>query len=66
MISSSNNTYPYRAIIEKLLNYGHDAKISQLSSELCYKDTAGKMNAYKENGGNEGFNKRTQLIKDVV
>lgn len=64
IISSSNNTYPYRAIIEKLLNHGHDAKISQLSSELFYKDTAGKMNSYKEADGNEGFNKRAQLIKE--
>ena len=31
LIFSSTNTYPYRAMIETLLNYGEDAKASQLS-----------------------------------
>ena len=44
LISSSTNTYPYRSIIETLLSYGEDAKKSQLTSELFYKDEAGKMN----------------------
>ena len=41
--TSSTPTYPFRAMIETLLSYGHDAKKSQLSSALYYKDTAGKM-----------------------
>ena len=41
-ITSSTNTYPYRAMIETLLTYGGDAKQSQLTSALFYKDTAGK------------------------
>jgi len=45
LITSSNNTYPYRAYIETLLSYGHDAKRSQLTSALYYKDE----------GGNTGF-----------
>src|SRR5664279_270983 len=43
LISSSTNTYPYRAYIENLLSYGPDAKESQLTASLFYKDTAGKM-----------------------
>ena len=43
MISATTGTYPYRAYIENLLNYGTEAKQSQLTSELFYKDTAGKM-----------------------
>ena len=43
LITSSTPTYPYRAMIETLLSYGHDAKRSQLSSALYYKDTAGHM-----------------------
>ena len=43
MISTATGTYPYRAYIENLLNYGTEAKQSQLTSELFYKDTAGKM-----------------------
>src|SRR5271163_1345586 len=31
LISSSNNTYPYRAYLETLLSYGRDAKGSQLT-----------------------------------
>ena len=43
LISPSTNTYPYRAMIETLLNYGEEAKTSQLSMALFYKDTPGKM-----------------------
>ena len=41
LITSSNNTYPYRAYIETLLSYGRDAKKSQLTSALYYKDEGG-------------------------
>ncbi|XP_054715550.1 uncharacterized protein F54H12.2-like [Uloborus diversus] len=63
VVSSSNNTYPYRAMIEKLLNHGFDAKTSQLSPELFFKDTAGRMNIFdtEDKEPNEGFNKRAQL-----
>ena len=44
LISPSTNTYPYRAMIETLLNYGEDAKSSPLTMPLFYKDTPGKMN----------------------
>ena len=65
LISSSNNTYPYRAMIEKLLNHGFDVKTSQLSSELFFKDTAGRMNVYDpaDPNPNEGFTKRADLFK---
>ena len=43
LITSSTNTYAYRAYIETLLSYGADAKSSQLTSALFYKDEAGKM-----------------------
>ena len=43
LITSSTNTYPYRAYIENLLSYGPSAKESQLTASLFYKDTAGKM-----------------------
>ena len=44
-ISSATPTYPYRAMIETLLNYSHATKVDQLTSALFYKDTAGKMDA---------------------
>ena len=43
LITNSSNTYPYRAYLENLLSYRPAAKSSQLTSELFYKDEAGKM-----------------------
>ncbi|GFX16452.1 uncharacterized protein F54H12.2 [Trichonephila clavipes] len=66
IISSSSNTYAYRVIIETLLNYGYDSKISQLTSKVYYKDTAGRMSIYDEvdEDPNEGFNTRVLLFKN--
>lgn len=62
-ITSSMNTYPYRAMIESLLSYGGDAKESQLTSELFYKDTAGRMDSvdFQEAGRNAGLYKRSRF-----
>ena len=38
LVSSSQNTYPYRSYIETTLNYGRDAKKSHLTSALYYRD----------------------------
>jgi hypothetical protein len=43
LITSSMNTYAYRAYMETLLSYGVETKSSQLTSALFYKDEAGKM-----------------------
>ena len=40
LVTSTNNTYPYRAYLETLLTYGPGAKESQLSCALFYKDAA--------------------------
>lgn len=45
LISSSTNTYAYHAMLETLLNYGEEAKTSQLSMAMFFKDTPGKMDA---------------------
>ncbi|KMQ82490.1 hypothetical protein RF55_22766, partial [Lasius niger] len=61
-ISSSSNTYPYRAYIETLLNYGEDAKKSLLSCEGFYKDTHLEVvDPLKTPDGNEGLKKRYDL-----
>ena len=65
-ITSSNNTYPYRAYLETLLSYGPDAKASQLSSSMYYKDTAGAMDeiaAVADDAPNKGLKARTLLTK---
>jgi len=50
-------------MIETLLTYGEDAKESQLTSALCYKDQAGRMNSktIAENTRNNGFFRRRRL-----
>jgi hypothetical protein len=55
-ITSSSNLYHYRAYIENLLNYGHEAKKSHLSSIIWEKDRAGDMDS--QTNRNEGFSKR--------
>ena len=40
-VSQSAGTYAYRAYIESLLSYGPQAKTSQLTAALYFKDTAG-------------------------
>ena len=55
LVTPSSNTYPFRAYVETLLSYGAEAKKTQLTSQLWYKDTAGHMDATQENGGNAGL-----------
>ena len=67
LISPSTNTYPYRAMIETLLNYGEDAKTSQLSMAMFYKDTPGKMDAVnpvaEDKDANMGLKARYEFTK---
>ena len=58
VISSSTNTYPYRAYIETLLNYGKEAKNAHLGMGLFYKDTAGHLDELDRTSYNTGLNKR--------
>lgn len=39
LIGDTNTTYPYKSYLETLLSYGQDAKQSQLSTELFYKES---------------------------
>ena len=64
-VTSSSNTHPYRAYIETLLSYGSDAKSTQLTNQLWYKDTASRMNAIELADGpapNHGFVARRDHI----
>ena len=40
LVTASSNMYPYRAMIEILLNYGQGAKTTWLSNSLFYHDTS--------------------------
>ena len=65
LVSSSTNTYAYWAYLETLLNYGKEAKESQLISVMWYKDTASKMDerAVVAAGENKGFVKRASFTQ---
>ena len=43
-------------MIESFLNYGEEAKTSQLSMDMFYKDTAGKMNVANPLAGDDEAN----------
>ena len=63
LISSSGTNYPYKAIIETLLDYGLSAKNSQLQCRGYYKDTAVTINTPNVvTGGNTGLTKRYSLF----
>jgi hypothetical protein len=68
LVTASVNTYPYRCIFETLLNYGSDAKTSQLSTSLFYKDDSGKMESIiadaSSKDSNSGFLKRQKIAKN--
>ena len=54
-VTPSSNTYPFRAYVDSVLSYGDEAKNTQLTSQLWYKDTAGHMDATNVYGGNTGL-----------
>ena len=56
LISPSSNTYPYRAYLETLLSYGSEAKNTQLTASMFYRDTPGQMNT--KAAGNTGYTQR--------
>ena len=69
VVSSTNNTYAYRAYLETLLSYGSDAKKSQLTAELYYKDEGGAAgfeegNPLDQNATNHGLVKRHSFFAD--
>lgn len=67
LITTTNNTYSYRAYLETLLSYGSDAKDSQLTSALYYKDTPGHMderNPHADNSRNVGMKKRYSFFNN--
>ena len=63
LITASTNTYPYRAMLETLLTYGEDAKKTQLTSSLYFKDQSGRMDSvdFAAAARNEGLYKRRSV-----
>jgi len=68
LVTTASDMYAYRAYIETLLSYGKDAKQSQLTCSLFYKDTAGKFDNLGLEAGdnvdpNPGYVQRNQFIR---
>lgn len=65
LVSSSLNTYPYKAYLETLLAFGSDAKSSHKEMEGYYPDQAGGMEKVKTDDDvtNEGYSSRRGLIE---
>jgi len=58
-VTTSTNTYSYRAMLETLLSYGGDAKKSQLTSALYYHDQADRIDSVAFDAtGNSGLKTR--------
>ena len=65
LVTSSSSSYAFRAYIETLLSYGVEAKSTQLTNQLWYKDTASRMSSLELAAGpapNFGFVKRREYI----
>ena len=59
LMTRSNNNYPYRAYIESLLSFGKEAKDSQLSSILWYRNAVEHFD--ERDDANLGNTKRKEL-----
>ena len=64
LVTPSSNTYPFRAYVDTVLSYGAEAKNTQLTSQLWYKDTAGHMDAATVDGDNTGLIERQRHIAE--
>ena len=64
LVTPSSNTYPFRSYVETLLSYGAEAKKTQLTSQLWYKDTAGHMEGTTGNAGNLGLVERGRYLAE--
>ena len=64
LMTPSSNTYPFRAYVDTVLSYGAEAKNTQLTSQLLYKDTTGHMDATIVDGGNTGLVERRRYIAE--
>ena len=66
LVSSSSNTYAYRAYIETLLSFGRACKKTFLTNGIWYKDKAGELDTLVRGGAvpNIGLSKRMSLCAE--
>lgn len=60
--------YGYRCIIEQILNYGTEAKLTQLQTDMWYKDEAGQMDTITNTADarNNGYLDRQRLSANGI
>lgn len=58
------NYNPYRSLIKTLLNFGQDAKTSQLTSQLFIKDNSDAPQEIDPSGSNNGLFERSKYIAE--
>lgn len=63
-VTSSSNTYPYRAYIENLLNYGKDARSTHLQLGCFFADEEGLLEEKPLTGKNAYLNNRAFLVAE--
>lgn len=66
MGNSGGATYAHKAYLQNLLNYGVEAKQSQLQCSLFLKDDAGFMDVMDPSGANSGLHSRTVFCKESL
>ena len=59
LVTEPNTKYPYRAMIENLINYGKDVQDTRLLCEGWTKDTSAQMGITDPTGDNAGLKTRT-------
>lgn len=64
--SSGGATYAYKAYLQNLLNYGEEAKTSQIQCCLFFNDDAGYMDTANPNGANSGLFSRNVFCKESL
>lgn len=64
--SSGGAIYAHKAYLQNLLNYGEEAKQSQLQCSLFLKDDAGFMDVMDPSGANSGLYSRTVFCKESL
>ena len=63
MITTSENTYPYKSIMNAILLTDRDSKQDLLSTQMYFKDTAGHMES-RNGDNNTGFgNRKAQIAR---
>ena len=64
LITSSDNEYPYKAYLNALMNYGHEAQQYQLQTHLFCKDTRNSLDTTDIRGSNFGLYERLKRFAE--